>query len=435
MNNYMSNIKDLHVEKEILPLFDFVCNEYARDVLTDLLTDIPATLEEVLCRQQIIRTLLSQEVLYLPFHYYQSEFNEVYNYLDGLKSRGNRLSGASLKIHLLFARSERNKDRGYLHQVIAFFYKVYQAWYVHLDEGQFPATFGGSIKNCKQFLTDFGIVKFRGIVDKRSLDVVEVAGLREFLEEKTRNGEMDVFLKEFFLFEAYLSISKGVRKHHFIFPVFGGKAFSLNGFYHPLLKAPVRNSFEMKGNVTLITGPNMSGKSTLLKSIGICVLLAHLGLAVPAEQCEIPYFDVVAVSIDLNDDLRNGYSHFMTEIKSLKTVVTAAKDQKNCFAIFDELFRGTNAEDAVEISKKTIAGLTRFPGSVFLISTHLHPLKEMVMEHASGIGAHFIECILDNDRPVFTYKLRDGWSDLKIGQILFEQEGLNQLLKGGNEYI
>lgn len=431
----MNNIKDLHIEKEILPLFDFVCNEYARDVLIDLLTDIPPSLVEVLCRQQIIKGLLGNESLYLPFHYYKSEFNEVYGYLDGLKNRGSHLSGASLKIHLFFARSERSKDAGYLHQVIAFFYKIYQAWYAHQDEGRFPAEFGRRIKNSKQFLTDFEIVKYRAIADKRRLNVAEVGRLREFLEVKTRNGELDVFMKDFFLFEAYLSVAKGIRKHQFIFPVFGNTVFSVEGFYHPLLKAPVRNSLMTKGNVTLITGPNMSGKSTLLKSIGICVLLAHLGLAVPAERCEIPFFEVITISIDLNDDLRSGYSHFMTEIKSLKNVVTAASNQKNCFAIFDELFRGTNAEDAVEISKKTIAGLTQFAGSVFFISTHLHPLKEMATENAARINTHFIECTLENNKPVFTYKLREGWSDLKIGQILFELEGLNQLLNSENQYI
>jgi len=120
--------------------------------------------------------------------------------------------------------------------------------------------------------------------------------------------------------------------------------------------------------------------------------------------------------------------HFMTEIKSLKSVVTEAVNTKKCFAVFDELFRGTNVEDALEISKTTILGLTKFSNSWFFISTHLHQLKEIIMRHDDKIGTRFIECILDNDNPVFTYKLQAGWSDLKIGQLLFEREGLDRLL-------
>jgi DNA mismatch repair protein MutS len=192
----------------------------------------------------------------------------------------------------------------------------------------------------------------------------------------------------------------------------------------------VKNSMTVRENVILITGPNMSGKSTLLKSIGLCVLLGHLGLAVPAEKCELVFFDVISIAINLNDDIKSGYSHFMTEIKTLKNVVIEAGHSKRCFAIFDELFRGTNVEDALVISATTILGLTRFTGSCFFISTHLHQLKEIVAQNDDKIGMHYIECELGNDRPVFTYKLRSGWSDLKIGQVIFEQEGLNELLRG-----
>jgi len=137
---------------------------------------------------------------------------------------------------------------------------------------------------------------------------------------------------------------------------------------------------------------------------------------------------VISISINLNDDLGSGFSHFMTEIKSLKSVVTEAVNTKKCFAVFDELFRGTNVEDALEISKTTILGLANFPHSWFFISTHLHQLKKVITLNNDKIGTRFIECILDNGNPVFTYKLQAGWSDLKIGQLLFEREGLNQLL-------
>jgi DNA mismatch repair protein MutS len=116
----------------------------------------------------------------------------------------------------------------------------------------------------------------------------------------------------------------------------------------------------------------------------------------------------------------------MTEIDNLKKVVLAAEQGKNCFAIFDELFRGTNSDDALSISLITINGLKKFHNSCFFISTHLHSLKDQIGQD-NDISLQHIDCKLSGGRPVFTYQLQDGWSDVKIGQILFEQTGLKAL--------
>ena len=257
--------------------------------------------------------------------------------------------------------------------------------------------------------------------------MLETARLLQLLYGKIDDGAMTTFWKDLFLFEAYYSISRGIDQHNLVFPEFTEEGMFIESFYHPLLKDPVKNSIETKDAVTLLTGPNMSGKSTLLKSIGLCVYLAHLGLGVPAQQCRLPFFNVISVAINLNDDIMSGYSHFMKEIQTLKKVVAAAREGQRCFAIFDELFRGTNIEDALAISRTTIVGLAGFTASFFFISTHLHQLSAIAGEH--GIDACCIECQLEKGVPVFTYQLRPGWSDLKIGQIIFRQEGLDELLQ------
>jgi DNA mismatch repair protein MutS len=268
--------------------------------------------------------------------------------------------------------------------------------------------FGGLVQPIQEFLSDFHGKKWNKIA--------------EFLEP----SKVRLFWQRFFLFEAWHSIAKTHKKYNFCFPEFTGGEFAITGLYHPLLKQPVKNSIEKAHHVVLLTGPNMSGKSTLLKSMGLCVYLGHLGFGVPASSCRIPFFDTICIAINLKDDLKSGYSHFLSEIKTLKEVVTEAADNKRCFAVFDELFRGTNLEDALEISTTTIQGLTKFRHSLFFISTHLHQLKELVDLH--NIDTHYIECHIKNNQPVFTYQLKTGWSDVKIGRLLFEQEGLNRLL-------
>ncbi len=424
----MKNIGDLHFQKEIIPLMDFCCNEFSRDVLKQLLSEVPDTLGDVLLRQEIIRALMGNERLYRPFSYSRSEFNEVYTYVQDLRFREGEAIGNSLAIHFLFARGKRSREQGRLSQLILFFHMVHQAWFSRLRPDAFPWEFQNRVRNIRRMFADLDIEKYQSAVRGDGLAIRDMARLIRMLEQKCRTGEMDVFWNDFFLFEAFLSISKGIVKHRFTFPSFIEKGLSIQGFYHPLIKDPVLNSIDIRENVTLITGPNMSGKSTLLKSIGLCVYLAHLGLAVPAEKCEMGFFDVISVAINLNDDILSGYSHFMTEIISLKKVVVEARQARKCFAIFDELFRGTNVEDALALSQTTIGGLTQFHHSYFFISSHLHQLKEPVIANPK-IGAYFIECQLIGNAPVFTYRLREGWSDLRIGQIIFEREGLNELLR------
>jgi len=423
----MKNIGDLHFQKEILPLLDFCCNEFSRDVLTQLLSEVPDTLGEVLIRQQIIKALMGHERLYRPFSYSRSEFNEVHTYVQELHIREDEVIGGSLAIHFLFARVRRHREQGRLSQLVLFFHKVQHAWFSGLGPDHFPWEFQNRLRNIRRMLADLDIERYQAAVRGNGLTIRDMRRLLRMLEQKCRNGEMDVFWNDFFIFEAFLSISKGIVKHHFTFPSFTREGLSIQGFYHPLIKDPVLNSIDIHQNVTLITGPNMSGKSTLLKSIGLCVYLAHLGLAVPAEKCEMGFFDVISVAINLNDDILSGYSHFMTEIISLKKVVVEARQARKCFAIFDELFRGTNVEDAFAISQTTVRGLTQFQHSYFFISSHLQQLKETATADPK-IGTHFIECQLIDDVPVFTYRLREGWSDLRIGQIIFEREGLNELL-------
>ncbi len=449
----MKNIRDLHFNKEIVPLFDFVGNEYSRDTLIRLLSEIPDTMEEVLYRQTILKTMLKNQALTLPFSYTRSEFTGAYSYTEGINSREINPQPAFLNLTYFFSRSKRDLQRGGLSQLFLFLDKIERAWFSQLNPAAFPEPFASELNRVMRLLAELQVGKWAGIARKKGFSISELARLTGMVDEKARNGEMEAAWKAIFLFEAYLSVSKGIQKHNFIFPTFSASqvrpsqvdpasshvspsssstsaapVFAITGFYHPLIKNPITNHLTVQHTVTLITGPNMSGKSTLLKAIGLSVLLAHLGIAVPAETCELPFFDIISIAIDLNDDIISGYSHFMVEVKNVKNVVTAARNSKRCFAIFDELFRGTNPEDALEISGTTIRGLTRYTDSFFFISTHLHQLKGALEPCSDRISSRHLECQLIDGVPSFTYQLRDGWSDLKIGQLLFNREGLNVLL-------
>ena len=415
----MLTIHDLHFNNEIVPLFDHVYNEYARDVLLQWMADRPSSIDEIYARQAILKSLISHDHLHRPFAYSRTEFHEAYSYLKEIAARDTRF--------FLFSRSRRSREIGQLSNLFIFFHKIDEAWFRDLRISQLPEEFRPIITRIRQLFEDLEVERQYDTVRTHGLHATALPRLTRLIREKVGSGEIDAFWNAFFFFEACLSLTKGIIKHQFQFPTFIEEGLSIKGFYHPLIHNPVLNDIHVTESVTLITGPNMSGKSTLLKAIGLCVTLAHLGLAVPAEKCELAWFDVISIAINLNDDILNGYSHFMTEVMNLKNVLLQARENRRCFAVFDELFRGTNPEDALAISNRTIRGLTQFQQSCFFISTHLHQLKENTRANRN-VRTHYIDCQLVRNKPAFTYNLREGWSDLRIGQIIFEQEGLNDLL-------
>jgi DNA mismatch repair protein MutS len=294
----------------------------------------------------------------------------------------------------------------------------------------FPEEYATELERINGFFLDFDLGHYESIFrKKKKFRISHIVELTKIITEKVTNGQAASFWRRWYLFEAYLSISDGIIRHGFVFPSFEETTFSIEGLYHPLIKNPVSNDLIAIRNVILLTGPNMSGKSTLLKAASLCVYLGHTGLAVPASKATMPFFTNISVAINLTDSIVSGYSHFMSEIITLKNVLTEAVKNTKCFAVFDELFRGTNIEDALEISTATIKGITKFTNSLFIISTHLHQLKDMAEIKNGKVATYFIECELNDNIPAFTYKLKDGWSDLKLGRILFEKEGLNDILE------
>ncbi|HET6999926.1 MAG TPA: hypothetical protein VFI33_01370, partial [Puia sp.] len=310
------------------------------------------------------------------------------------------------------------------------FNKLQSDYLSRIDLKFFPDEYATELKRINGFFVDFDPERFEAIYrKKKKLQISHIVELTRVITEKVTNGQAAAFWKRWHLFEAYLSVSDGIVRHGFIFPTLEETTFKVEGLYHPLVKNPVRNDFVASRNVILLTGPNMSGKSTFLKAISLCVYLSHNGLAVPASKANIPLFNTISAAINLTDSIVSGYSHFMSEIITLKKVLIEVEQHKKCFAVFDELFRGTNIEDALEISTATIKGLAKITNSLFIISTHLHQLKDMEEIQNGQVATYFIECGLKDNIPVFTYKLKEGWSDLKIGRILFEREGLNKMLE------
>ena len=423
----MINTNDLHIEGEILPLFDFTYNINSGKEILDILKKPLDSKLAILFRQDVLKGFIANREIFKEYSFSRFNLSDVYDFFETF-SAGSFL-GLHMRRKLIFSEKERHYKRGKLIILILLFNKIYSTYLSKMDTKYFPDEYVTELDRINGFFIDFNLEHYESVFRaKKKIRISHIVELTKIITEKVTNGQAAFFWKRWYLFEAYLSISEGIIRHGFTFPSFDESTFSMEGLYHPLIKNPVRNDLVANRNVILLTGPNMSGKSTLLKAVSLCVYIGHTGLAVPAVKTIMPFYSSISVAINLTDSIVSGYSHFMSEIVALKNVVTDAVKNEKCFAVFDELFRGTNIEDALEISTCTIRGLTKFADSLFIISTHLHQLKEMEEISNGKVATYFIECELKNNIPAFTYKLRKGWSDLKLGRILFEKEGLNNLL-------
>ena len=174
--------------------------------------------------------------------------------------------------------------------------------------------------------------------------------------------------------------------------------------YHPLLDEPVANSVKTDKCV-LITGSNASGKSTFLRSAGICALFSQtLGFAT-AKAYRARKFRIYS-SMALKDNLLGNESYYMVEIKSLKRIMDAAKAISSypvlCF--IDEVLRGTNTVERIAASSQILRGLA-CSDTICFAATHDIELTSILEKFYSNY--HFTEEITDNDVR-FSYKLMEG---------------------------
>lgn len=419
----MNNLKDLNIEKELLPLFDYSLNMFTKEKILEILGTPLESITEILTRQKILKGFTANNLILKDYSYTILYLNEVHYFLNDDKIED--LSQKKLKYRLITSKQEKTRYISKCNQLILFFHRLETRYFTRLKLNLFPEEYRLKIKHILQFLSSFELFKYEHIIREQRLKDKHVIELTEKINTLKETDLITTFWENLFMFEAYLSINLGITKNNFTFPNFAKKHIRLKNFYHPLINKPVKNDFETERNVILLNGPNMSGKSTFLKAVGLCIYLGHLGIGIPSSFAEIPFCNHFSIEINRRDDILKGYSHFMTEIMNLKSVVQNASNGKQCFAIFDELFSGTNEEDAFEICKTTINGLSKFKNSYFFISTHIQELKNISNKQISN---YYIDCELKKDKPTFTYKLKKGWSDIKVGQILFDKEGLNELL-------
>ncbi|HKP83808.1 MAG TPA: hypothetical protein VJT69_17465, partial [Pyrinomonadaceae bacterium] len=196
---------------------------------------------------------------------------------------------------------------------------------------------------------------------------------------------------------------------------------------HPLLKpeSKVCNDFELDHNrkIVILTGSNMAGKSTFLRTIGVNLVLAYAGAPMNAERLQTSLFRIFTC-IKVSDSVQDGLSYFYAEVKRLQALLAATEvdDPLPVLFLIDEIFRGTNSRERLIGSRSYIRTLAHGT-SVGLVATHDLELIKLADEIEGVVNQHFREEVSDG-RMVFDYRLRPGPCPTTNALTIMRLEGL-----------
>ena len=232
--------------------------------------------------------------------------------------------------------------------------------------------------------------------------------------------------------DAYISLATACKNFRFCMPQFvesNVPFFEAKQLYHPLLHTPVAYNItlDQQQNFLFMTGANMAGKSTFIKAIGVSTYLAHLGMGVPAESLTLSMFDGLLSNIQVVDNIIQGESYFFNEVQRIRKTIEKISDGRKWLILIDELFKGTNVQDAMKCSTVVIEGLRRMPNALFILSTHLYEIGEDLKQY-SNIQFRYFETEVKNDQLSFSYHLKEGISNDRLGYLILKREGVVNLL-------
>jgi len=229
--------------------------------------------------------------------------------------------------------------------------------------------------------------------------------------------------------DALISLSNYSNNHpNFAYPEIheGGFSFRGQNIGHPLLQAEKRvcNDLEINGwsKVVIVTGANMAGKSTFLRTVGVNWILGRMGAPVCADKMVLTPI-ALYTNMRTTDSLLKDESYFFAELKRIKGVLTRLEKGERIFVILDEMLKGTNSVDKLNGSRELIRKLLELQ-SVSLIATHDLKLSEMEADFPQQVFNKCFEIKIENNELVFDYRLSNGATKTMNATFLMKKMGI-----------
>lgn len=412
----------------IFHLFNHVKTRGGEKMLDDMfhhpLTDIHA----INTRTDIFRFF---QALNIPFPFDEQQIINMREYLD-TSPGSNRLAAFvgtfTQKCLANLTRDERYKKKvqglqstiGVLHHCTAFLQAL---------PGEGP--FAHKIKEMRSLLEEPMLKTLAATDIYQTLSLTALAHY-DYLLKSAYAAKMEAVLRFIYEIDVYIAVSKVAAKRGFNYARALPKETNIlaaENLTHPALANAVGNHLTMDehSNVLFLTGANMAGKSTLMKSVAIAVYLAHMGFPVAATKLDFSIREGLYTSINVADNIGLGYSHFYAEVMRVKQAAEATASGKRLFLLFDELFKGTNVKDAYDGTLAVTEAFSDYQHCLFVVSTHIIEVGE-ALKGNKHIRFSYMPTIMEGSIPKYTYQLKEGITADRQGMMIIRNEGILDLI-------
>ncbi|HWK02470.1 MAG TPA: hypothetical protein VNS58_02490 [Puia sp.] len=269
----------------------------------------------------------------------------------------------------------------------------------------------------------------------QQLPLLKIARYDHLLRHALR-AEMATIMERIYDLDVCIAVSDVARAKGFSYAhALPGEhyIFSTTALSHPGLEKAVANpvTLQKDSNFLFLTGANMAGKSTFMKSFGIAVYLAHMGFPVAAKEMVFSVRDGLYSSINVPDNLSLGYSHFYAEVLRVKKVAEEVSQSRNLVVIFDELFKGTNVKDAYDATLSVTAAFSEYRNCFFIISTHIIEVGEILQKRCDNLQFAYLPTVMEDTVPRYTYQLAEGVTSDRHGMMIIENENILEIIRLG----
>ena len=428
-----SDISVFHHEEEfsIFHKLNFTRTIGGKEWLRRFFTEPHHDLKRILGTQKIIRTLLAH-VNEWPSDITNGTIVVLEKFLD---YNLDPISDSQSPLNSLTYKWFHHEDYAMVKFSVkhfADFYRGIKKLALQFEDHDLPPSFTIYIERISQLLKEQPLQRLSETRKGEALTLSQNLYFGFYLRGRYRNDTIEL-IDIFSRLDAWYSMAVAVKTFNLNFPEFVSTDQPLiytKGLYHLLLPQPVAYDIEMnpEHNFLFLTGANMAGKSTLIKSVGSAVFLAHIGMGVPAQEMKLTLFDGLLTNINVVDNIAKGESFFFNEVQRIKNTIQKINNGRKWLVLIDELFKGTNVQDAMKCSTVVIKGLIKIKNSLFILSTHLYEIGDELKEYPN-ISFKYFETNVIGDQLVFSYQLKEGISNDRFGYLILKKEKVVDMLE------
>lgn len=431
--NLKKTLKQIPQIKNILKGFD---SEKLVDIANNIdeLEDLHDFLEKTI-HEEAGQTVKDGNVIKLGFN------EELDNYKNASKN-GNKV---------LLEIEEREKNRtgiknlkvGY-NKIFGYFIEISKVGLKSVDPTELGYHRKQTLSNCERFISEElkqveeHIVNSKTKIEELELQLFQEVKIKihEYIPrlQKVANTLSDI--------DVFVSLSDVAEEYGYVKPDFNdNNVIDIVDGRHPIVERNVSaDSYisndckvEKDENILLITGPNMSGKSTYMRQLALIVILAQIGSFVPASSASLPIFDKIFTRIGASDDLAGGKSTFMVEMIEAKNALV--ESTANSLLIFDEIGRGTSTYDGIALAQSILEYINNTIKCKTLFSTHYHELTKLE-NITKGIKNIHVSAKEDHGKLIFLYKINEGPIEKSYGIHVAQLAHLpNDVINGANKIL